>query len=1087
MSDVSIRIGGDLKEIKDAFAELKTEIKAVGNTPLPSGLKTSLDTLEESERKYIRALKDEHDQLGKNRQEQELLLASRAKFSPQAKAEIAAIAAKIDAFHREEQAAKALASGQDKLESAGRKFVEGLRNQAATIGLSGKALLDHKAAQLGVTADAGPLIAKLNEAEKGAHNFSLGTAQSTRELLVLGHEAMTGNFSRIPGSMVVLAERSNALSLIFSKTGAAIAAVAASFAGFLYLVARAEGIDRATKAIETGFEATGHAALLTDAQIKQYITTLERLPGSSRDAAEKSLTELSRVPNITGPLFARSVADLQGFALLTGKSLPDAAKELAGALEHPAKAALKLDDEFNILTAAQRLTIERFKEQGKEAQALEVFLGALEKRTKGLADNALTPLQQSSHNLRLAWDELLDTFGKTGALEAGQSAITKLLGTIKGLFDFVAQHQAGLAAFWNLNPVSAGLNAIASPFAGAQGPRSPLVSGKVTGAAESPLEADKIEHDRRVKEANDFFLKFNQEFDRGYKRKHEIEIFNAQADALIGTQFEKSAADRAKAIADINAKYKDRGTGPKDDPTKALLAGQLKAFSDQAAAEKAQLAQTNKELDTQLAAHLISIQDYYAKRKEAAEKALAGELSAIDAEITALRADQASAKRATTRAEDEKQIIALLDQKKKLQAAAASESAVQAIKEAEAYQALADKLAQINIRLQELGGDVAGARLASLLLQYRDTITQLLLSSDTAGLELMAKLFRVEIAKSRMDEIKTQYDTLVNSLAVAQQDAANQVTVGSLSQFDADQRVQAKREEVMRGMRVQIELQRQIYAQASGPEADKALATLNNMELKYNELAAAKTKLETDVANAGVSALTTFFTDIASGAVSAGEAVRNLALNFAKSMAQIAADLLARQAILATLKAFGIGGGSGGTNVTQAAAAGTAQAAPLLAASLAFDTSAGALTAASIPLQAAADSLMSAAIALGFVETAAVVAHSGGVVGSSGMTTRFNVNPLLWGAAPRFHRGGIAGIGPDERAIVARVGEEVITANDPRHRNNGGLNQGEQQRIRIVNVTDPGVIHDAMASPGGERVIMNVISRNRTGIKQSLG
>jgi hypothetical protein len=38
-------------------------------------------------------------------------------------------------------------------------------------------------------------------------DFSLFTAGSTRELIVLAHEAVSGNFSRMPGSFMVLMER----------------------------------------------------------------------------------------------------------------------------------------------------------------------------------------------------------------------------------------------------------------------------------------------------------------------------------------------------------------------------------------------------------------------------------------------------------------------------------------------------------------------------------------------------------------------------------------------------------------------------------------------------------------------------------------------------------------------------------------------------------------------------------------------------------------------------------------------------------------------------------------------------------------
>ncbi len=63
--------------------------------------------------------------------------------------------------------------------------------------------------------------------------------------------------------------------------------------------------------------------------------------------------------------------------------------------------------------------------------------------------------------------------------------------------------------------------------------------------------------------------------------------------------------------------------------------------------------------------------------------------------------------------------------------------------------------------------------------------------------------------------------------------------------------------------------------------------------------------------------------------------------------------------------------------------------------------------------------------------------HSGGVVGAGG-TAITGVNPLAFLAAPRLHAGGLLGLQPGEMPIIAQVGEEILTRDDPRHRANGG-------------------------------------------------
>lgn len=71
----------------------------------------------------------------------------------------------------------------------------------------------------------------------------------------------------------------------------------------------------------------------------------------------------------------------------------------------------------------------------------------------------------------------------------------------------------------------------------------------------------------------------------------------------------------------------------------------------------------------------------------------------------------------------------------------------------------------------------------------------------------------------------------------------------------------------------------------------------------------------------------------------------------------------------------------------------------------------------------------------------AIIKHDGGLVGAGGPTRA--VPALAFAGAPRFHSGGVAGIGPDEYPAILQRGEEVLTQDDPRHvRNGGGMGSG---------------------------------------------
>lgn len=80
----------------------------------------------------------------------------------------------------------------------------------------------------------------------------------------------------------------------------------------------------------------------------------------------------------------------------------------------------------------------------------------------------------------------------------------------------------------------------------------------------------------------------------------------------------------------------------------------------------------------------------------------------------------------------------------------------------------------------------------------------------------------------------------------------------------------------------------------------------------------------------------------------------------------------------------------------------------------------------------AASGLVSKGVAYGVNYLKLVLMHSGGIVGRNG--TPGMAPAALFASAPRLHTGGL--IGADEVPAILQRGEEILTANDPRHRAN---------------------------------------------------
>lgn len=114
----------------------------------------------------------------------------------------------------------------------------------------------------------------------------------------------------------------------------------------------------------------------------------------------------------------------------------------------------------------------------------------------------------------------------------------------------------------------------------------------------------------------------------------------------------------------------------------------------------------------------------------------------------------------------------------------------------------------------------------------------------------------------------------------------------------------------------------------------------------------------------------------------------------------------------------------------------------------------------------------------------AALFHTGGVVGR-GKAGGKRVNPLVFNGAVRYHSGGIAGLAPNEVPAVLQKGEEVITKNDPRHRDNANSSSSNQQPLTVINTFDPvEAMNLALSSSNGRKVLIKAMGREQRAVKR---
>lgn len=284
----------------------------------------------------------------------------------------------------------------------------------------------------------------------------------------------------------------------------------------------------------------------------------------------------------------------------------------------------------------------------------------------------------------------------------------------------------------------------------------------------------------------------------------------------------------------------------------------------------------------------------------------------------------------------------------------------------------------------------------------------------------------------------------------------------------------------------------------NGPEAQAAIMNLQNMR---NQIVASQNEFSISagqIQNMFAGSLSDSVRLFAERLVETKDPIRALgeaAISFAASFLEKIAEAILQVLALKVAMKIGFGGmASGLTGLVSAAplaAAGTTLAgagAALTASGTALGAAGGLWTAVAAQIQAAAAALAAA----GAISAASGgVLHGGGIAGSANRSRA--VSPAWFGAATRYHSGGVAGLRANEVPAILERGEEVITKSDVRHRMNGGRDGGMRgggsgsgrSQTQVLAIGDK-EIASAMAGASGEAVTLTHLKRNKETIRQIL-
>lgn len=373
------------------------------------------------------------------------------------------------ALTEEGRAAIAEAEAKQKAANAGRDFVASLKQQAESAGKTRAELLEMKAAQLGVSAEAAPFINALKQQEQalkkqqsamGLAGISAGQYQAAmRQLPAQITDVVTSlasgmpiwlvavqqggqikdSFGGLSNTFKVLLSYINPLTVGAVSLGVALAAIAK--AGYDSWKSQR---DLANALVLTGGYAattTGQITSLTDEINKTSSATVGSIQAIATSLAQSGKYSINQIKAIT-----KTTAE---WAAQTGESEKTITGYFDSITKDPVKGLAELNDQFNFLKEGQLTYIESLRKTKGETEAADaatkLFADTMDKRLKDIADSA-TPLETMWADIKKwaadSWKWVGDH--TVGALNLIVDTVSVIINTIRKL---IADGDAMIAQF----------------------------------------------------------------------------------------------------------------------------------------------------------------------------------------------------------------------------------------------------------------------------------------------------------------------------------------------------------------------------------------------------------------------------------------------------------------------------------------------------------------------------------------------------------------------------------------------------------------------------------------------------------------
>ncbi|AZU98779.1 tail length tape-measure protein 1 [Klebsiella phage KpKT21phi1] len=373
------------------------------------------------------------------------------------------------ALTEEGRAAIAEAEAKQKAANAGREFIASLKQQADSIGKTRAELLEMKAAQLGVSAEAAPFINALKQQEQalkkqqnamGLAGISAGQYKmAMRQLPMQITDIVTSLASGMPIWLVAVQQGgqikdsfgglSNTFKVLLSYINP-LTVGAASLGIALAAIAKA-GYDSwsAQRELANALVLTGGYAATTTGQITALTEEINKNSSATIGSIQEIATSLASSGKYTINQIKQITKTTAEWAAQTGESEKTITGYFDAIVKDPVKGLADLNERFNFLKEGQLTYIESLRKTKGETAAADaatkLFADTMDKRLKDIADSA-TPLETMWTDIKKwaadSWKWVGDH--TVGALNLIVDTVSAIINTIRKL---IADGDAMIAQF----------------------------------------------------------------------------------------------------------------------------------------------------------------------------------------------------------------------------------------------------------------------------------------------------------------------------------------------------------------------------------------------------------------------------------------------------------------------------------------------------------------------------------------------------------------------------------------------------------------------------------------------------------------